>query len=383
MSERYKTKYPHVFYQIAKTGEWKGIDKVYYLYFSRNGKPYEKRVGSQHVDGMTPVKAYKLYNRLISGRSIPDTLAPDKPERTERRTAKRSQWTLDDIWETYQENKIDWRGNTNDVNRYWKHIHPLFGSKLPGEIEELEVDKYKAKLLKTYKKSTVNNILELLRRTCNWGARKIKENGQSIGGLQFKIEMVRNVDNEVTGYLNQVQRRNLITLASEHHDKQIGNFILFLFYSGCRKGEAFKLRWEDVKWDQGVIELLRTKAGEKQYIPLTGLLRELLESHPKTESPYVFPGKYGGMKTDCARAVKAVFRAAGLPNGFRVHDLRHAYASALAEKGVEMGVISKLLRHSSVVITEKRYVRFSPDFLGNRAEVIADVVKEACGSPDH
>ena len=83
------------------------------------------------------------------------------------------------------------------------------------------------------------------------------------------------------------------------------------------------------------------------------------------------------MKADFKRAAKTIFKNAGLPDDFLIHDLRHAYASALAEKGLEMSVISKLLRHKSVTITEKRYIRFSPSYLGNKAELIGDVIKEA------
>ena len=122
--------------------------------------------------------------------------------------------------------------------------------------------------------------MELLRRICNWGARKIKVNGEYIKGLSFTIEMVKNVDNEKTGYLTPKQRGDLIKATYEYPDKQTGNLVLFLFYTGCRKGEALGLKWSNIKWDEGIIEFLETKAGVKQHIPLTETVVEFLKNHP-------------------------------------------------------------------------------------------------------
>lgn len=48
----------------------------------------------------------------------------------------------------------------------------------------------------------------------------------------------------------------------------------------------------------------------------------------------------------------------GLPR-IRFHDLRDSYAIHLLEKGVDIFVVSRLLGHSSVQVTEQRYVRFT------------------------
>ena len=47
---------------------------------------------------------------------------------------------------------------------------------------------------------------------------------------------------------------------------------------------------------------------------------------------------------------------------FRWHDLRYSITSRLVMQGVDLYTVSKLMRHGSIVMTE-RYAHLAPDYL--------------------
>ena len=62
------------------------------------------------------------------------------------------------------------------------------------------------------------------------------------------------------------------------------------------------------------------------------------------------------------RACRAVrSEVAGLPEGFRFHDLRHYYASLLISKGLDVKVVQARLRHASAKTTLDTYGHLWPD----------------------
>jgi integrase len=103
--------------------------------------------------------------------------------------------------------------------------------------------------------------------------------------------------------------------------------------------------------------------------------RTVLEGLSRTNSPYVFPGKYADIpRSNISTLLKRVREKAGLPDTFRpLHGLRHAFASWLASSGkVSMYELQKLLTHSSPQMTQ-RYAHLHDDAL-RRASDLAGVL---------
>ena len=63
--------------------------------------------------------------------------------------------------------------------------------------------------------------------------------------------------------------------------------------------------------------------------------------------------------------------AAGL-RGFRLHDLRHSFASILVNNGVSIYEVQNLLGHASINVT-KRNAHLAPETLRKSAQFAADV----------
>ena len=60
-----------------------------------------------------------------------------------------------------------------------------------------------------------------------------------------------------------------------------------------RRGEIFSLKWFDVDFGRGLINVRNTKGGSDRLVPMNAVVRALLESLPKS-SGYVPPPRARG-----------------------------------------------------------------------------------------
>ncbi len=119
----------------------------------------------------------------------------------------------------------------------------------------------------------------------------------------------------------------------ESTNRGAANIMRLALFTGMRRGELFRLRWNHVDFRNGIITLVDTKSGRDRRIPMNDAARDLLQRLPRT-SELVFPSRNGRQRTDIRKAVDKIKKAAGLPSDFRpLHGLRHIYASTLASSG--------------------------------------------------
>jgi integrase len=191
-------------------------------------------------------------------------------------------------------------------------------------------------------------------------------------GLQFVIELPK-VNNIKTEDLTPEQLENLLKVLDQEKDIHAAAMIRLALYTGMRRGEMFRLKWQDLDFQRGFIKLVDPKNGKDSQIPMNDSALNLFRDHPRTESEYVFPGRKGGPRTDIKRALTRIKKATGLPNDFRIlHGLRHVYASILASSGqVDMFHLQKLLNHQSPQMTQ-RYAHLRDEALRNASNVLTD-----------
>jgi integrase len=220
------------------------------------------------------------------------------------------------------------KGLAQDRSRFEKYLKPVWGDKEPQEIMPLEVDRLRLRILKDKAPQTAKLTLSLLRRIVNFGVKR-----QLCQPLSFHLEIPR-VHNLKTEDLNPEQLAALLEALDQDPNLMAANFMKLALFTGMRRGELFRLQWQDLDFDRGFIHIRGPKGGQDQKIPLNQAARELLEAHPRGESPYIFPGHGGRQRTDINKQVNRIKEAAGLPKDFRaLHGLRHVYASMLASSG--------------------------------------------------
>jgi integrase len=196
------------------------------------------------------------------------------------------------------------------------------------------------------------------------------EKKQLCPGINFTIEMPR-VDNIVTEDLTPDQLEKLIEIIEKNSHMPAAQMMHLVLFTGMRRGELFRLKWEAIDYNRGYIRLDDPKGGKSQSIPLSSQAEKILKSIEKTNSPYVFPGKGGEQRTDIKRQVNKVKELAKLPTSFRpLQGLRHVYAAMKASSGkVDLYTLQKLMTHKSPKMTQ-RYAHLRDEALKKAAEVV-------------
>ena len=129
------------------------------------------------------------------------------------------------------------------------------------------------------------------------------------------------------------------------------DLVRFLIAIPCRRGEAVALDWKHLDLTQGVWSQANTatKNGEPHRFFLPPLVLDLLRArhafagHPS--KGLVFPSPQAGGRVDTFTDIKAALVGATGIDGWRWHDFRRSFATALAEAGVAESVADAILNH--------------------------------------
>lgn len=370
--KRYKTDYPGVFYRLGQRIGGKGEEKIYYVVYKKDGKTHEEKVGRQHKDDMTPSRAALARGELIEGKRLSRKELRELEEA--RKKAEEDKWNVDRLWKAYKESRERNKSLRVDEGRYKKYIKPTFGDKEPKDIILLDIDRLKRRKLKGLKPQTIKHVLDQLKRIINYGVKR-----SLCAPLPFKIETPR-VNNLKTEDLTPEQLTKLFEAIENDENIQAKNLMKMALFTGMRRGELFKLKWEDIDEHRGFIHIKDTKGGPDQKVPLNEGAREILKNHVRARSPYVFPGRGGRQRVDINKQVNRIKKAAGLPKDFRpLHGLRHAYASMLVSSGqVDLYTLQKLLTHKDPRMTQ-RYAHLRDEALKRASDLAGDIINETVG----
>jgi len=377
-NERHPTKYPGVYYirkfkrgmQVKSEDLYKYTNEelekrkesVFYIVYRLEGRKIEEKAKRLPGEKMTASLANRVRAAKLEGRIL-----PNGEIRKKQAAEKVKAWTFNLLWEEYKKKKAGNKGLTRDDYCYKRNVQPRIGNKQPKDLKLEEVEDICTELKKTLGPGSIRNILYLITRAAKFGFKR-----NLCPGLQFDMSMVGHKYNAKDcnfEYLNPEQYKALMAAIEEDEHPQAGDMMKLALFTGLRKGELFRLRWDDIDFHRGYIDLPETKAGERQDIPLNKTTTELLRNHKRVEGcPYVFPNRHGRQTTQLD--LRYICDKAGLPSRFRpLHDLRHSYASGMASSGkVDLYRLQKLLRHATPAMTE-RYAHLADRAMRDAAEV--------------
>ncbi len=265
-----------------------------------------------------------------------------------RLTATSRQLTLDEFIERYlaysKAQKRSWTRDVTSTRNLSRHL----GKKLLCDITAYDAEQYKNERLNRVKPATVNRELSCLKHmytmAVNWG-----------DSLDNPIRQVKKLpeNNRRTNTYSEADLKSLL----ENLDKSTRVVVVFAVHTGMRRGDILDLRWQDVDLEQGMIFVRTSKNSDPRRLPMSETVREILSVIPH-DSEYVFSLKDTASRSYVLRRIFDRGRDMAHLRHLRFHDLRHTFATTLANADTNLLVLQELSGHRSVGMTQ-RYTHLS------------------------
>lgn len=184
-----------------------------------------------------------------------------------------------------------------------------------------------------------------------------------------------------TRYLTADEEARLLAAATP----AVREAICVAIDTGLRADEMFSLTWPQIDFRRGTIQTTTdTKSGKARTVPLPSRSAQISAHRKQTalHSFYVFAHEDGTRLLRMNKGLAGAARRAGIKD-LRWHDLRRtAGCRWLQREKRSMEEVSRLLGHSSVQVTEKRYAFLEMEAVASEVAAQDGAQKPAQGAVD-
>lgn len=267
-------------------------------------------------------------------------------------------------WETFKPKYLDYcfgskaKGTALRDRAGIRSMEKFLKPRSLADISPESLERWKAHLREAGKgNATINKdmmvVKAMMRRAKIWGYLK-EWDGSSVKKLREARGRLLFYTPEELGRLLAVCRSRL----SGFYDWT--TICLLGARAGLRRSEIYWLAWQDVNLERGTLQVTpkegwQPKSGESRHVPISKDLSAHLRKL-KRQGEWVI-GERPSL-TVMSAFFQKISRKAKLDGN--IHTLRHTFASHLAQSGVDLYTISKLLGHTDPKVTTI-YAHLAPD----------------------
>jgi integrase len=338
--------------------------KTYYQrYTDERGRERQYKIGPADVLTLRQAKrkATQIKAQAILG-------GDPQNERQEQRSIPTLRTFIEDRYLPFiQGYKRSWK---TDETVLRVHILPVLGRYFLDEIKPEFIIELTNKMRGAeYAPGSVGRVIIILRYVFNLAIKwKIAPPGtNAASGIPVPPDVQRS------RYLSKEEAARLLASIRADENQIAAKAIMLLFLTGARRNEVTQAEWSYIDWEQCTLLVPKSKNGQPRYVQLNSKALDVLRTVPRIAgNPHVFPAPSTG------RPMPHLFfpwdrirKRAGLQD-FRLHDLRHSFASFVINSRNDLYEVQKLLGHSNPRTTQ-RYAHLSREKLAQAAEVMVSI----------
>ena len=251
----------------------------------------------------------------------------------------------------------------NDKSRL-RWINPHLKGKKLSEIDRELISRVGERKAKESSPPTANRVLALIRSIL----RKAMLEWKWIDKVP-RIRLYKEAKRRVRWLTPEQVQRLLQELPPHQQDMTV-----FALSTGLRQANVLKLEWSQVDLIRKVcwIHPDQAKARKAIHVPLNSSAMDVLLRQVGKHPERVFTFRGVPSANANTRGWRAALKRAGIEN-FRWHDLRHTWASWLAQQGTPLNVLQELGGWESETMV-KRYAHLAPAQLVEHSERVANLL---------
>lgn len=209
------------------------------------------------------------------------------------------------------------------------------------KVPERDVEAWARRFAAEYSGTRFNNSLDSLRalfRIAQESGARIDNPAAHVGRVEIRQKTLVLPEREKFRVFVDAIRS-----AGAWCSRDCGDFVEFLAFTGARKTEAANVTWADVDFIRDRLHLRVTKGGRARYVPLIRDAKALL-LRMREERPDEAPETPVLRVREAQKAMDAAAKKSGVAR-ITHHDLRHLFATACIEAGVDIPTVSRWLGH--------------------------------------
>lgn len=248
---------------------------------------------------------------------------------------------------------------------------PYFGARALDAITRRDVTFFLNDMKERTSASTANYHLSILRRMLSLATEwEILTKNPCLGVKKFQRASPRD------RYLSKAELKRFLEATYACPSAKAASLFRLLLFSGLRFGEVVSLTFSQICAETQSVQLLRTKSGKVRRVYLSSHAWaeiERMSGMRREDNQHLFPSpRSAGHIVKPIKDFKWVLDQAKV-SGFRVHDLRHTFASYMVQSGATLFEVQNALGHATSDMTQ-RYAHLLDSGVRTRAEIAGEYI---------